>query len=449
MAATHAGCLAKEQLSSFLQPVSATIVALASGRLPAGIAVVRLSGPAAAQALWLLSQAALPLPRRLSLRRLTGPDGLIDETLVAWFPGPASATGEDTVEFHLHGGPAVVSALLDALLAQPGIRLAEPGEYTRRAFTNGQLDLAQVEGLADLVEAETSGQRKQALLLAGGALSAFAESWRNRCLSLLAEAEAGLDFAEDEDDVAVRIDEAAASALAAMADELDALVADSSRAARIRDGLTIVVTGPPNVGKSSIVNALSMKDAAIVTALPGTTRDSIEVPLDLAGVAAIIIDTAGLRDTDDPIEAEGIARARARAAAADLVLHVTDLPDTPLPAFGLLVLNKYDVHSQQAPQGHLSVSAKTGEGLSGLRAYLTSWAQSATQPGESAPLAHARHRAAFTAAAACLRDAAVAAFPELRAESLRQAAHAFARIGGRIDIDDVLDQIFSRFCIGK
>jgi tRNA modification GTPase len=385
----------------------------------------------------------------LTLRRLTGPDGLIDQTLVVWFPAPASATGEDTAEFHLHGGPAVVAGLIDALLTQPGIRLAEPGEFTRRAFASGHLDLAQVEGLADLVAAETSAQRKQALALAGGGLSALAETWRSRCLSLLAEAEAALDFAEDEDDVASRIDEAAATALAAMADELEALVADSSRAARIRDGLTIVVAGAPNVGKSSIVNVLSMRDAAIVTAIPGTTRDSIEVPLDLGGVAVVLIDTAGLRDTDDPIEAEGIARARTRAAAADLVLHVTDRPDTPKPSSGLLVLNKYDLHKQRASDDEITISVKNGEGVATLRAHLADWAQRATRPGEAAPLAHARHRGAFSAAAAFLRDAAQAPLPELRAESLRQAARAFARITGRVDVDDVLDLIFSRFCIGK
>lgn len=429
--------------------MAATIVALASGRSPAGIAVVRLSGPLAADALRTLSQTPLPLPRRLSLRRLIGPDGPIDHTLVAWFPGPASATGEDTVEFHLHGSPAVVAGLIDALLATPGIRLAEPGEFTRRAFANGQLDLAQVEGLADLVAAETSAQRKQALSLAGGALSSLAEGWRSRCLALLAEAEAGLDFAEDEEDVAARIDEAAAAALANMAAELESLVIESGRAARIRDGLTIVVTGPPNVGKSSIVNALSMKQAAIVTAFPGTTRDSIEVPLDLGGIAAVLIDTAGLRETSDPIEAEGIARARARAASADLVLHVTDQPETVPPVSGLLVLNKHDLHRQSAPAGHLTVSATSGAGLHQLRSYLVDWAQAATRPGETAPLAHARHRAAFADAASYLREAADAGLPELRAESLRQAAQCFSRIAGRIGIDDVLDLIFSRFCIGK
>lgn len=427
----------------------ATIVALASGRPPAGIAVVRLSGPSAGLALRSLSDAPLPSPRRLTLCRLSGADGLIDHTLVAWFPAPASATGEDTAEFHLHGGTAVIAALIEALLAYPGIRLAEPGEFTRRAYANGQLDLAQVEGLADLVAAETSAQRRQALALAGGALSSLAEHWRERCLTLLAEAEAGLDFAEDEADVAARLDEAASAQLTSLAVELDCLIENSKRAARVRDGLTIVVTGPPNVGKSSLVNALSMIDAAIVTAIPGTTRDSIEVPIDLAGVAAVLIDTAGLRETDDPVEAEGIARARARAEIADLTLHVADKPAKAPPSSGLLVLNKCDLHNHTAPQGHFTISVHTGAGLAVLRTYLTSWAHTATRTGEAAPIAHARHRAAFEAAAAALREAADAPFPELRTESLRAAAHAFGRIAGRVGIDEVLDHIFTRFCIGK
>lgn len=426
-----------------------TIVALASGRPPSGIAVVRVSGPGAGPALARISGTALPLPRTLAMRRLQGPDGPIDHTLVAWLPGPASATGEDTAEFHLHGGAAVIRGLIDAVLACPGTRLAVPGEFTRRAFDNGRLDMSQVEGLADLLSADTASQREQALALAGGTLGRLAEAWRERCLHLLAEAEAGLDFAEDEADVAARLDLVAAEALQAMADELDRLIEDGGRAARIRDGLTIVVSGKPNVGKSSIVNALAMRDVAIVTAIPGTTRDPVEVPLDLGGVAAVLIDTAGLRDTVDPVEAEGIARARARVAAADLVIQVTDDPHTPAPAVGLLLLNKTDLHNQPAPAGHLAVAALSGAGIAVLRQWLVDWAVAQTRPGEPALLSHARHREAFAEAAARLRDASEAPLPELRAESLRGATVAFARIAGRVDVDDVLDQIFTRFCIGK
>jgi tRNA modification GTPase len=429
--------------------MSSTIVALASGRPPAGIAVVRVSGAAAGAALVALSGQPLPPPRRMVMRHLSDRNGLIDHTLVAWLPAPASATGEDIAEFHLHGGSAVVAGLIEALLRNPNIRLAEPGEFTRRGFDNGRLDLAQVEGLADLVAAETSAQRRQALALAGGALSSLAESWRARCLELLAQAEAGLDFAEDEADVADRLDQSTVEILSELAAELDRILIESARAARIRDGLTIVVTGPPNVGKSSLVNILSMKEAAIVTPIAGTTRDAIEVPLDLGGVAATIIDTAGLRNTEDPVEREGVARARARAEAADLVLSVTDDPDVQVPTGALLVLNKRDLHQQAAPAGHISLSVKTGEGVDQLRKHLADWAQQTTRPGEAAPLAHARHRAAFAEAAAELHQAAEAEMPELRAESLRRAAFAFGKIAGRIGIEDVLDQIFSRFCIGK
>ncbi|WP_439544905.1 tRNA uridine-5-carboxymethylaminomethyl(34) synthesis GTPase MnmE [Sandarakinorhabdus sp.] len=430
-----------------------TIAALASGRPPAALAVIRLSGPAAFAVVRALA-GRLPPPRRMSLCRLTDPAGtLLDSALVAVFPGPNSASGEDLAELHLHGGPAVISGVLAAVTAMPGVRLAEPGEYTRRAFANGRMDLAQVEGLADLVAAETASQRDQALALAGGALGRLAEDWRGRCLDVLSAAEAGLDFAEDEADVAERLDEAARQQLLAMADDLAALIADAARAARIRDGLTIAVTGAPNVGKSSLVNALAMRDVAIVTAIPGTTRDAIEVPIDLGGVAAVLIDTAGLRDTDDPVEAEGIARARRRAADADLVIAVASV-DAPVwpeaPATRLLLVNKADLGVPASmPTDALVVSAITGHGLPDLRAWLTDWARSATRPGEPALLSHARHRAAFTAAEAALRDAADAPEPVLRAEALRAAAHAFGRIAGRVAVDDVLDRIFSRFCIGK
>ena len=304
-----------------------TIAALASGRPPAALAVIRLSGPAAFAAVQALA-GRIPPPRRLSLCQLHAGDSLLDEALVAVFPGPTSASGEDLAEFHLHGGPAVVSGVLTALTALPDIRLAEPGEYTRRAFANGRMDLAQVEGLADLVSAETASQRDQALALAGGALGRLADQWRERCLMLLAEAEAGLDFAEDEADVAERLDEAARHQLLAMADELAGLIADSTRAARIREGLSIAVTGPPNVGKSSLINALSMRDAAIVTPIAGTTRDAIEVPVDLAGIAAVLIDTGPRRPpTPRPTSCSSTS-----ATSRTLIFHPAPWPSLPPPA---------------------------------------------------------------------------------------------------------------------
>lgn len=440
--------------------MSDTIVGLASGRPPAAIAVLRISGPAAHSAVAALC-GRLPAARRAAVRRLRDPEThrLLDEALVLRFDAPASSTGEDVVELHLHGGVAVIAGVLEALQSE-GLRLAEPGEFTRRAFASGRMDLAQVEGLADLVAAETAAQRDQALALAGGALSQLAEAWRERVLLVLAETEAALDFAEDEQDVAERLVERSAAALAGMADELAAVLADAGRGARLRDGLTIVVSGPPNAGKSSLVNALSRREAAIVTAIPGTTRDAIEVPIDLDGVAAVLVDTAGLRDSDDPVEAEGIRRARARAEAADLVLAVTADGEQlmeRLPSDGaastLLVVTHQDLASCPPTSGiamdWAHVSTVTGHGIAELRAHLADWARGAVRPGEPALLAHARHRAAFVDAEAALRDAAVVVDPVLRAEVLRAAAHAFGTIAGRVGVEDVLDRIFSRFCIGK
>lgn len=430
-----------------------TIAALASGPPPAAISVIRVSGPAAFSSLSSLINGNAPQPRRLSLRTLYDPrDGAaLDRALVVAFPAPDTASGEDLVELHLHGGIAVVSGVLAALTALPDVRLAEPGEFTRRAFANGRMDLAQVEGLADLVAAETAGQRRTALALAGGMLSRAADDWRNRCLDILAEAEAGLDFAEEEADVAARINETARSQLQSLVSELDALIADAGRGQRLRSGLTITVTGAPNVGKSSLVNALTSSDAAIVTTIAGTTRDPIEVAIDLEGVAAVLIDTAGLRDTNDPIEAEGIRRARLRADAADLVIHLVDQWPVDLPDAGLLVVNKIDLFD--APLSTESrvqfVSALNGSGIAILRHWLAHWAATTLRPGEPPLLSHARHRAAFVDAAAALNDAAMTDDSVLRAESLRHAAQAFGRIAGRVDVDDVLDRIFSRFCIGK
>ena len=388
----------------------------------------------------------------MSLRQLHEPtSGLpLDLGLVVIFPGPQTATGEDLAELHLHGGVAVVEDVLNALVSQPGVRLAEAGEFTRRAFVNHRLDLAQVEGLADLIAAETSSQRTQALALAGGALSTLADSWRMRILAILAQAEAGLDFSEDEADVSERIAEATTAVLLDLAAELDGLLTDAKRAAHIRDGLTVVVTGAPNVGKSSIVNALAMRDVSIVTPIAGTTRDLVEVALDLDGVSVTLIDTAGLRDTEDPIEQEGVRRARARAANADLVLLVVETNDmNPCDQVGTwLVCNKVDLEAER-PRANHYVSAQTGEGLRVLRDALRCWAHDIVRPGEPALIAHIRHRTAFLEATVAVRAAAAAQNDVLRAEDLRRGAHALGRITGRIGVEDVLDLIFSQFCIGK
>ena len=432
---------------------AATIVALASGRPPSAIAIIRISGPAAWNVVAGLLQGPLPSPRRLSLRQLwtSGGAALLDTAMVVVFPAPATATGEMLAELHLHGGIAVVEDVLTALTSHPDVRLANPGEFTRRAFDNRQLDLAQVEGLADLIAAETSSQRVQALALSGGALSQLADRWRTKLIAILAEAEAGLDFGEDEADVTERIVATSSVTLQALAVALDDLLADSGRAARIRDGLTIVVTGAPNVGKSSLVNALSMRAAAIVTAIPGTTRDLIEVAVNLDGIAAVIIDTAGLRETNDPIEREGISRARARAAAADLVLHVVD-SDVAIHenAAAWTIRNKVDLARQSEPRSSIhQVSALTGTGIASLRKSLADWARATTRPGEPALLANARHRAAFRDAAAAVHRASATSDLVLRSEDLRSAAYAFGRIAGRVGVDDVFDVIFRQFCIGK
>lgn len=432
--------------------IESTIAALASGRPPSAVAVIRISGPAAMSSVSALLKSPLPKARRMSLRQLHEPtSGLpLDLGLVVIFPGPQTATGEDLAELHLHGGVAVVEDVLNALVSQPGVRLAEAGEFTRRAFVNHRLDLAQVEGLADLIAAETSSQRTQALALAGGALSTLADSWRMRILAILAQAEAGLDFSEDEADVSERIAEATTAVLLDLAAELDGLLTDAKRAAHIRDGLTVVVTGAPNVGKSSIVNALAMRDVSIVTPIAGTTRDLVEVALDLDGVSVTLIDTAGLRDTEDPIEQEGVRRARARAANADLVLLVVETNDmNPCDQVGTwLVCNKVDLEAER-PRANHYVSAKTGEGLRVLREALRCWAHDIVRPGEPALIANIRHRTAFLEATVAVRAAAAAQNDVLRAEDLRRGAHALGRITGRIGVEDVLDLIFSQFCIGK
>lgn len=422
-----------------------TIFALSSGRPPAGVAVVRLSGPLALAAGSALA-GGLPEARRAGLRMLRDAAGAqIDRALVIAFPGPRSFTGEDVVELHVHGGPAVVAALLRTLGARPGLRLAEPGEFSRRAFDNGRLDLSQAEGLADLVAAQTEAQRVQALAQAGGRLRERVEGWRAAIVRLMAEAEADLDFS-DEGDVSASRD---AALLARLHGEIDAALAGAAVGERIRDGFTIAVVGEPNVGKSSLINVLARRDVAIVSEAPGTTRDLIEVALDLCGVPITLIDTAGLRDTVDPVEAEGIRRAQRRAAAADLVLHVvTDPPPEPL---GQVVVNKID-RSGAAPgwrDDRLYISAETGAGLEVLEGWLADWAVRRVPLGEPPIVVRQRQRLALGRAQAALDEAAAESDPVLYAEALRLSARALGEVTGRVGVEDVLGDIFGRFCIGK
>jgi tRNA modification GTPase len=484
-----------------------TIFAVASGAGRAAIAVMRISGPASGAVLRALG-GRLPAPRRASLRRLRDADGVeLDRALVLWLPGPGSYSGEDAAELHLHGGRAVIEGVAEALVAL-GTRPAEAGEFTRRAFLNGRMDLIEAEAVGDLVEAETSAQRAQALRQLDGALGVIFRGWAERLRVLLAQQEALIDFPDE--DLPVETEALALGELAALTREIGAHLDDGRRGERLREGLVFAVTGAPNVGKSSLVNALAERDVAIVAATPGTTRDALETRVVLGGVPVTLVDTAGLRETEEPIEAEGVRRARARAAAADLVIVVGEaggggaedlqasagavedwggeaepgeglrgyrplVPRVPslqgpsardpspqpppsrgggedgadsLTAGALLVANKIDLGGA-VPPAALGVSVRTGAGMNALRARLADEARTLTETGGPPPLTRARHRAALQEAAACLARAVDADLAELRAEDLRLALRALGRITGQVGVEDLLDTIFRHFCIGK
>ena len=442
-----------------------TIVALASGAGPAAIAVIRISGGKTREVLDALC-GGMPEPRRASLREIGPPQcSLLDRGLVLWFPGPASFTGEDMAELHVHGSRAVVREIIEAVLSLAGTRLAEPGEFARRAFENGKLDLRQVEGLADLINAETRCQREQALLQTEGFARARYEAWRQSLLRAQALVEAELDFA-DEGDVGVGSALQAKAIVDALRGELDEPLRGWGE--RLRDGVRIVIAGPPNAGKSSLLNALARRDVAIVSEEAGTTRDVLEVHLDLGGVPVILTDTAGLREAEGKVEAEGIARALSQLDEADIVLWLVDATApvwTPprsanprksaqIPAMGrqIRVLNKIDL-AQDASfvRDCIKISAKTGQGLDLLIDHLQGEAANATEQGAGSPLmTRARHRVELEGARAALKrfgDPSLS--PELRAEELRIAARHLGRLTGRIDVEEVLGAIFAEFCIGK
>lgn len=433
----------------------ATIYAPASPIGRAAVAVLRITGARAGEASLRLTGAAPPEPRRAALRRLRDPDTgeIIDQALVLWFPGPRSETGEDLLEIQHHGGPAVLGALLDVLAAIPGFRSAGPGEFTRRAFLNGKLDLTAAEGLADLIDATSRAQARQAFRQLDGELGRLYAGWRERVLAALALLEAEIDFAADEevpDAMLARV----LPDLTSLAGELAAHLADGGRGERLRAGVTVAVIGPPNVGKSSLVNRLARRDVAIVTASPGTTRDVIEVQLDVEGLPVTLLDTAGLRDTADPIEAEGIARARARAEQADLRLYVFEAgnaaPGIEADARTIVVANKADL-VQKPPE--LAVSCLTGAGLPALLGVLAQHVRGLTEMGETPLLTRARHREAVAEARTSLEQfvsgAAEGAELALLAEDLRLSARAIGHLTGVIGVEDVLDRIFATFCIGK
>ncbi len=448
-----------------------TIFALSSAPGRAGVAVLRVSGPEAGAALEALA-GRLPPERQAVLARLSDPrsGAAIDRGLVLWLPGPHSFTGEDTAELHLHGGRAVIAAALEALAARPGLRPAEAGEFTRRAFDNGKLDLSEVEGLADLIAAETEAQRRQALRQMEGALSRRTEDWRTGLIAALAHAEAAIDFPDEElpQDLQSRLTHKILGVWRELAQYLD----DRHRGERLRDGLYVAIIGPPNAGKSTLLNALARRPVAIVSETAGTTRDVIEVHLDLGGYPVTLADTAGLREAEPDgdtegqagVEAEGIRRAHARAAAADLKLAVFDLRDAAaldpvtlalVDADTLVVLNKCDLVSNPEPidaggMPGLPISAKTGAGMAELLARLEAEVEARLGGGgASAAVTRVRHRRALEDCAAALERAAAACAPELVAEDLRLALRALGRITGRVDVEDVLDAIFRDFCIGK
>ena len=422
-----------------------TIFALSSGRPPAAISVIRISGPKAHEAGRLIA-GDLPEPRMASVRELRNPASgeLIDEALVLRFDGPASSTGEDIVEFQCHGGRAVVDALLGVLASLDGLGAAQPGEFTRRAFENGRIDLTEAEGLADLIEAETESQRKAALALAEGGLRKQVADWQNRLLGLSAEAERAIDY--DEDDQGV--DPALSRECGALAAELRAWL-ERPRVERLKDGVRVVVAGPPNAGKSSLLNAIAGEERAIVTAVPGTTRDHIEVPLSLGGVPILLTDTAGLRESADAVETIGVERAARLVEVADVLLWLGEAADAPGHPRLIRVHAKADLAGREsASEGSIAVSSVTGDGLSELLRRTEALARGLL-PAEDAIVLNRRQAAQLEDARDALEHALGARDPVLIAEDLRLARAAFDRLTGRAGVEDVLDALFSRFCLGK
>ncbi|MGE4063911.1 MAG: tRNA uridine-5-carboxymethylaminomethyl(34) synthesis GTPase MnmE [Rhodospirillaceae bacterium] len=438
----------------------ATIFALASAPGRAGIAVVRISGAGAGGALRSLA-GGIPEARRATRAKFHDSAGaLIDDGLVLWFPAPASFTGEDVAELHIHGGRAVLGHLSETLAAIRGLRPAEPGEFTRRAFEHGKFDLTQAEALADLIDAETRAQQRQALRQMGGALKELYDDWRHRLVQALAHLEAVIDFPDEDlpQNVTARLWGEVADLRRDIAAHLD----DKHRGERTREGLTVAIIGPPNAGKSSLLNTLVRRDAAIVSDIPGTTRDVIEVHLDLGGYAVTIADTAGLREAGDVIEDEGIRRAHRRAKEADLKIALFDGARYPLRDAAteahrdmrtLAVVNKADLLSPPSPfdardQLHF-ISVKSGFGLAEFLAALEARVREESDAGTGAPLTRARHRVALEETREALDRAEAAPLPELAAEDLRLAARALGRLTGRVDVDEILDVVFRDFCIGK
>jgi tRNA modification GTPase len=449
-----------------------TIFALSSGRPPAAIAVIRISGPNAGEALRAMA-GRVPEPRKGMFARLRDPQSreMIDEALALWFPGPNSETGEDTVELQIHGGRAVIEATYAALSRLPDFRLAEPGEFTRRGFENGKLDLTRVEGLADLIAADSDAQRRQALRQLQGLLGDKAETWRKSLIEALALIEAQIDF-PDEGDVPADLETPALVVVKKLRDEIAEVLGQGDRGERLREGMVVAIAGPPNAGKSSLLNRLARREAAIVSPFAGTTRDVIEVHLDLGGYPVVLMDTAGIRVSDDPVEQEGIRRAQARAEAADLVLWVTETRSEEMNINSAnesqfteiwTVKNKVDIRvipniknndSKLYNNAHalFAISAKTGEGIPELLAALSQKAADFFGATEITFITRRRQREDLTQTSKALEralDPALRHEMDLIAEELRLATRSLGRLTGRVDVEDVLDVIFRDFCIGK
>jgi len=420
--------------------------------------MVRVSGPEARTILTGLA-GKIPAPRMATRAQLQDSAGQpIDDAIVLWFAGPASATGEDVAEFHIHGGRAVLAATLAALASFENVRAAEPGEFTRRAFENGKLDLTEAEGLDDLIHADTDRQRRQALRQLNGLLGDKARDWRARIIEATALIEAGIDFS-DEGDVPAELISPALSRIKMLLAEIQEVLAAQGRSERLRDGLVVAIAGPPNVGKSTLMNALARREVAIVSPHAGTTRDVIEVQLDLDGYPVTVIDTAGIRDTDDPVEQEGVRRARARAAEADLVLWLADSSCAELPHHGVAavwpVRNKIDLEApgrpMAEPQSGFQISASHGDGVPELISALVGFAQNYFGRGEGGLIGRTRHRKLLHETAVSLQCSieSVGKGEELVAEELRTAARSLGKLLGRVDVEDILDVIFREFCVGK
>jgi tRNA modification GTPase len=449
-------------------PLTDTIFALSSGPPPAAIAVIRVSGPAARLALERLI-GRVPEPRRAALARIHDPASgvLLDEALALWFPGPRSETGEDSAELQIHGGRAVIAAVLKALGELPGFRLAEPGEFTRRAFEAGRLDLTAVEGLADLVGAETEAQRRQALGQLRGLLGGRAEAWREKLIEALALVEAGIDFS-DEGDVPKELVPKAIEIVRVVETEIAEALAGAGRGERLREGLWVAIAGPPNAGKSTLLNRLAQRESAIVSPHAGTTRDVIEVHLDLRGYPVNLLDTAGFNEApQDPIEREGMRRARDVMGRADLVLWMIDAREVGADSMADLafnpgasrwrVVNKIDL-LESPPQAasardQFPISAVTGKGVEDLVSALVRFASETFRHSEPALVTRERQRTRLNEVVGALRDAVTkaeqGAGEELVAEDLRHALMGLGRLTGRVDVEEILDVIFREFCVGK